>query len=1160
MSTAAPELLETGSTFGAYKIEGLIGRGGMGVVYEATQLSLNRKVAVKVLSFTLADDSSFRERFRREQRVMAAFEHPNVCPIYEAGEVDGRLYLVMRLVRGPTLKDLIVARELDPGRTAQIIAQTADALDTAHEAGLIHRDIKPQNVLIDERDHAYLADFGLAVTSSEIGITQTGQFVGTIDYVSPEQIRGEPATAMADVYALGCVLYEALTGVVPYPRPTDAAVLYAHLSDPPPVPSREQPSLSPAFDAIVARALAKDPHTRYPTAGSLAEAVLAAAEGAPAPPVPASPAPELGIAAAVEAPAPPPPPPVYEPWTGEPEVESGLTTLHPTAPPPPPPEPGAEPPPASFPDFATFAPRGSVPLRIRLNERFRYVHHPLADDRDGIPMLGNEDVVGTLKERIVHSVGGSFLITGFRGVGKTTVIARALAELRDEGEEVSVLPVSLNVARPRTVEELLFEVIRRVFETLKDEELFERMAPRVQRELLLAYARTSLSFNETRSKSTERGGSVSVGIPPVLLDALSPKLELSRRTTDSLATQASFLAYTNADVEHDFLRIVALVERGEATPIPSGWTRMRQRVGRGEQPAPHWRGKLVVVIDELDKLTEDEEGMKCIQTLLTGLKNLLTARGVHFLFVAGPDLHDASLRDSRRGNSVYESVFGWQLYVPCLWDATERLLAAVIDDPGASRPQVESLRDYLRFKSRGVPRLLLMELNAFVRWDEDGPFLEVGGANRARVEFYAALERVLGAFVQGGGNGARPFSLPIDDDRWRLGAYYLTDWILQSEGSTFTVDELISSDTELAVDPMFSLSHRKVAEFLDHLVRHEIIEQVRGLVADQTYYGDVPSAQEPIYRLARDVGIKLAAFARINERERADLGEPGPNHQPWADSEVAGVAGHGRYELVEELDRGGLGRVYKARDRVVHREVAVKLFDAAALPENELMRARFARKADIARSLEHPNIVPTHETFEEDDRLGIVMGLVNGTSLEQLLSRARLTASEAVRVAMPIADALEYVHEHGVARLDLKPSSILIDECLRPLILDLGLAKVVRHRGESGPQPVTAVQAVLGTPAYAAPEQLRGEDADIRSDIFSLGLILYEMLTGRRARSGGFSAALAKGGEPVDVSRLKVSAELQGVVARAVAHDRDERFATPADLRDALATVPELAA
>ena len=308
MSTAAPELLETGSTFGAYKIEGLIGRGGMGVVYEATQLSLSRKVAVKVLSFTLADDSSFRERFRREQRVMAAFEHPNVCPIYEAGEVDGRLYLVMRLVRGPTLKDLIVAQELDPGRTAQIIAQTADALDTAHEAGLIHRDIKPQNVLIDERDHAYLADFGLAVTSSEIGITQTGQFVGTIDYVSPEQIRGEPATAMADVYALGCVLYEALTGEVPYPRDSDAAVLYAHLSDPPPVPSRQQPSLSPAFDAIVARALAKDPHARYPTAGSLADAVLAAAEGAPPPPVPASPAPELGIAAAVEAPAPRPRP------------------------------------------------------------------------------------------------------------------------------------------------------------------------------------------------------------------------------------------------------------------------------------------------------------------------------------------------------------------------------------------------------------------------------------------------------------------------------------------------------------------------------------------------------------------------------------------------------------------------------------------------------------------------------------------------------------------------------------------------------------------------------------------------------------------------------------------------------------------------------------
>jgi len=177
--------LEKGTTFAGYRIEGVLGQGGMGVVYEATQLSLNRTVALKLLATNLGEDDAFRERFRREGLLQAAIEHPNIVTVYEAGESDHGLFMAMRLVRGPNLKDMVLARELDAGRSLRVLRPIAAALDTAHEAGLIHRDIKPQNILVGGRDHAYLADFGLTKAAGEKGLTKTGQFVGTHDYISP---------------------------------------------------------------------------------------------------------------------------------------------------------------------------------------------------------------------------------------------------------------------------------------------------------------------------------------------------------------------------------------------------------------------------------------------------------------------------------------------------------------------------------------------------------------------------------------------------------------------------------------------------------------------------------------------------------------------------------------------------------------------------------------------------------------------------------------------------------------------------------------------------------------------------------------------------------------------------------------------------------------
>ncbi|HEY2657955.1 MAG TPA: serine/threonine-protein kinase [Solirubrobacteraceae bacterium] len=257
-------------------MDGVLGEGGMGAVYEATQLSLNRVVALKLLAPNLSDDPGFRARFEREGQVQAALDHDHIVSVYEAGQSNYGLFLAMRLIAGPTLKQLILDGDLDPRRSVRLLAQVAQALDSAHDAGLIHRDIKPQNILIGRGDHAYLADFGLIKAPDEARLTGTGQFIGTIDYVAPEQIQGEPATPASDIYALTGVLYECLTGEVPFPKPSEAATLHAHVMSPPPTVSERRPDLPPALDGVVTHGMAKDPWSRPSRAAELVQSAARA--------------------------------------------------------------------------------------------------------------------------------------------------------------------------------------------------------------------------------------------------------------------------------------------------------------------------------------------------------------------------------------------------------------------------------------------------------------------------------------------------------------------------------------------------------------------------------------------------------------------------------------------------------------------------------------------------------------------------------------------------------------------------------------------------------------------------------------------------------------------------------------------------------------------
>jgi tRNA A-37 threonylcarbamoyl transferase component Bud32/CheY-like chemotaxis protein len=271
-----------GTVLAGYRIEELIGRGGMGLVYRAEHLNLRRRAAIKIIAPELAEASGFRERFNREARIAAALQHPNIVTVYDAGEADGLLYIAMQYIEGSDLSTVLRNQgRLRPYRALDVCRQIGAALDAAHENGLIHRDVKPANVLIEGRT-AFLTDFGLTkrIEGTQTQLTKAGDVVGTIHYVAPEQIEGGRVDARTDIYSLGCLVYHCLSGELPFARDTDVAVIYAHLSEEPPRLASVRPELPAGLDAVIAKALEKAPERRFKTCADLISAARAVVDAA----------------------------------------------------------------------------------------------------------------------------------------------------------------------------------------------------------------------------------------------------------------------------------------------------------------------------------------------------------------------------------------------------------------------------------------------------------------------------------------------------------------------------------------------------------------------------------------------------------------------------------------------------------------------------------------------------------------------------------------------------------------------------------------------------------------------------------------------------------------------------------------------------------------
>ncbi len=780
--------------------------------------------------------------------------------------------------------------------------------------------------------------------------------------------------------------------------------------------------------------------------------------------------------------------------------------------------------------------QGHAPITIPLLPSFYFGHEPLQSFANR-RFVGRAEEINDFVARIEHSAGGSFLITGYRGVGKTSFVNEAISVL-SQRLKVPVLDVYVNLARPLTEAELMHLIIRRVYEQLVEKDLYPSLTPALQRRITLAYQRTSANVVRQVSEGWERGAGVSstsfFGMP------LAPKVSAKKSRTINFET--SFLAYDDKAAEHDVITIARSLAHG----IPerqAGWRRLWRRF-RGIAP-PSGPVKMIFVFDEMDKLDErSEQGSQSeVEKMLTGLKNLFTTSGICFLFIAGKDLHERWLRDVSRGDSVFESVFSYDMYLPCMWANVDELCEQFLPESGTIDSQssacLENFRHYLRFKGRGIARRILRSFNEAVAWQDGSPILRFPNETLRRITFYAQLNRCLDQ------HSARLFGSPNEEaagtrlDRLKLGVYYLLDWILARGKTEFTAASVLNASRELSsrVALAEEVAIGTIGDLLDVLVEGEYLEIVQQKL-DQAMNANVNNERR--YRMTPRRLAEMSGMGAESDDEPAVASSSGARTMV------------GAYELQEALGAGGMGSVYRAWDRVNHRFVALKLMHPW-LSANPEARERFRREFAALERLRHTNIVSFLEAGEFESQIFFAMDLVDGVDLDTILQQPedRLSYNEALSILEPIGTAIEFAHSLGFVRLDVKPGNIRVSTTGHVYLMDLGIA---RSGDEDG--SITQRGAYVGTPFYLAPEQVSSQPIDRRIDIYSYGVVLYEALTGRRPFEGTDVANVVMKHireAPVPPSQIvSLPHELETVILRCLAKSPADRFQSMTEVLAAL--------
>lgn len=1111
-----------GTINGKYELGEFLG-GAMSEVYAARDTAIGRKVAVKVLSEGGAADPEARARFLQEARIAGRMVHENVASVYDYGEWEGHPFMVLEFLEGRSLREAIRSGPLDRRSGLSICRQVALALDYIHRNNVIHRDVKPENINIGKDGQAKLMDFGIA-RAEDVSLTRPGYILGTPYYMAPEQVIGGPLSPQVDTYALGMVIYEVFTGNRPHRGEAVHEIFYEILNTPVDLTPLIAAGVPDSIIDAVEKCTAKDPTARP----SLKE-VNAILEQAVR---------QLEISEA----------------RVSPEANGSRVPKKPSK-----------------------APRKGSPFRnadryescIPLHTGFRFLHEPVGIE-DSTRFAGRDSDLDELAQRILFADGGAFLVTGYRGVGKTSYvnqvvrqIQRGLGWMIGERGPAALVNVHLSLARTFEPAELMHLIIRGLYERLGELGLLRLLPGDVRRDLADAYDRTC--FNMTRKLGITSEFSMGAEAAPVpTLGKFGIKLPFGYKRTASRMDEAQYLGYTDKAAEHDIIRLSRRLAEGCIVPSPR-WRRIVDRLRR--VPEVKFPLKLVFVFDELDKLTDEEAGQnQTIDGILRNLKTLFTTSGISFVFVAGRDLYDRWQNDVGRGDSVYESVFSYNKYLPCMWSGVGSICDSLInlDQPvepecpqcATSRASEEpfcsgccrylrdlaetrtSYRDYLKylsFRGRGIPRRILRSFNQSVRWHNDSPVLVFSRPEQKRHRLYAELWELLERNQQELVPEMLEERRLTDFDRLRLALFYLADRMLEQGRNEFTFEDVHKWSDQLSdkVRPEIGVADMLIRRLIQLLVRGDFLVEARS--DEQHVQLDRRSLGDSRYRLA--------------PRRVVDLGgEPSatgtPESPPPKSLEVCGP-----YQIVEQIGSGALARVYRAVHSATGRATALKIVESAGV--DAAAAAQFRREARILAAIRHPHVVRYQEAGEDLGRLFIAMELIEGVELTDLIRKGTILEPHCVYIARQLASALEYLHERSLVRIDLKPANVLLDAQGRVCLIDLGLSECL----DGGVVERSEINPTAGTPLYMAPEQFAGTDLSIRCDIYSLGIMLYEMTAHRRPFQFGSYDDLMRAHcvlPPPSLENAGISAALEAVIMRCLEKRPESRFQNPRELLDAL--------
>jgi serine/threonine-protein kinase len=711
----------------------------------------------------------------------------------------------------------------------------------------------------------------------------------------------------------------------------------------------------------------------------------------------------------------------------------------------------------------------------------------------------------SLAERILFSAGGSFLVTGYRGVGKTSYINQVIRKLEDAlpwAEQflgkTQLVDIYLNLARPAQPSEIMHHIIRQLHDRLVEKNIYQLLDPDLQESLTLAYYRTSVNMARKLAETSERSfGFNEASIGSDWMKA-AVKLSLNSKRSRSQNYEISYLGYDDKAAEHDLINISRRLMSGYSMPVTT-WQRLKRGM-RGTK-RESIRLKIVFVFDELDKLeeftqTSAGDQRPVIDQILGALKNLFTTSGVTFVFVAGKDLQERWLEDVGKGDSIYESVFSYDRYLPCLWADVDLICDMLVDKSLPHGRQVyREFKQFLAYKGRGIPRRIIRTFNEYVEWRDGQPVLAFTPQSLRRIRFFAGLQGVLRAHEKSLFGESHEEILGTQSDKRRLGVYYLIDWILRQGSSSFTRNDVLTASKHLSAKIALAeeIAPGIAEQILQILIGGDYIQEIRNTL-NEVMVADAkgsPVATEKRYKLTPR---RLVEFGGLGAESDVDPGFPLSVEVPRYDKfdEISRV---GKYKIVKGVGSGGMGMVFEAIDHS-GRRVAIKMIARELMDQKEVI-LRFEREAMIMSELDHPNIVRLYDWDRDHNQIYIVMEFVEGPTLDVVINRSGLPLELAIAVIEPLIEAVDYLHRKGFVRHDIKPQNIKLTPSGRVCLLDFGITRPTSEHPKMLEKFQTITGGIVGTPMYMAPEQLKEPAANEGADIYALGVVLYNMLTGR---------------------------------------------------------------